>query len=201
MNRQLARVIEDKKILAVVIAFFLLLAYFGWQYFSNSFLPDEFQDARQVSAEISSQIVELTSTTNNKIKDINYSDWNGDYAKALELVRQAKEDNKNAFNQAVELSNKLKVMAEAIPEIRSAEKRQIAQEAVAIELSIITHFINYNKSIEDLLVVLENRFLTSTEKYERDIDIKLYEINTLAAGINNMNQQFNERMTKLDGKL
>lgn len=201
MNRQIARVIEDKKVLAVVIAFFLLAGYFGWRYLFNAFLPNEFQDARQISAEISRQIVELTSSTNNKIKDINYSDWNGDYTKALELVRQAKEDNKDAFNQAVELSNKLKIMAEAIPEIRSSEKRQIAQEAVAIELSIITHFINYNKSIEDLLAVLENRFLTSTEKYERDIDVKLYEINTLVAGINNMNQQFSERMTKLDGKL
>lgn len=181
---------------------FLFLAvwggYYFWGYIFNSALPPEFLKARQRVVEISGQLVDLTSNTNYKIKDINSLDDDGHYAAGLSLVNRARDENKKAFDQAVDLSNQLKIMTEALPKIRSLEGRQFSQEAVSLELALIVHFINYTKAMDDLLLVINNKLITPNKKYQREIDIKLSDINAQALLINNLNEEFYNKMAELD---
>ena len=92
-------------------------------------------------------------------------------------------------------------MTESLPKFNSQENRQISQEAISLEMALIVHFINYTKAVEDLLTTLRSRFITPTAKYQRDIDIKLSDINSQALLINNLNKQFIEKMAELDNKI
>lgn len=174
--------------------------YLVWAYFASPAIPSEFSDARQHIAAISAQLVDLTSTTNYKIKDINYLDSDGHYRAGVALLNKAKEENQKAFEQAVELSNQLKKMTESLPDIKSLDARQLSQEAVSLELALIVHFINYTKAMDDLLNLIQNR-LAAPGKYQREIDVKLTDINAQVLLVNNLNQQFLEKMTELDAIL
>ncbi|MBI2591763.1 MAG: hypothetical protein HYW34_03745 [Candidatus Brennerbacteria bacterium] len=188
-----------KWLTAFVVPFIAIIGiYYGWQYLKTPIIPEEFTGSREQISKISRQLVDLTASTNYKIKDINYLETDGHYAAALTLVTKAREENQNAFNQAVELSNQLKAMTESLPKFNSQENRQISQEAISLEMALIVHFINYTKAVEDLLTVLRARFITPTAKYQRDIDIKLSDINSQALLINNLNKQFIEKMAELD---
>lgn len=174
--------------------------YYGWLYLKAPIIPEEFTGSREQISKISRQLVDLTASTNYKIKDINYLETDGHYAAALTLVTKAREENQSAFNQAVELSNQLKTMTESLPKFNSQENRQISQEAISLEMALIIHFINYTKAVEDLLTTLRNKFITPTAKYQRDINIKLSDINSQALLINNLNKQFIEKMAELDSQ-
>lgn len=189
-----------KKWLATFIIFFAGLTgiYYGYEYLKTPIIPEEFTGSKEQISKISRQLVDLTASTNYKIKDINYLETDGHYAAALTLVTKAREENQNAFNQAVELSNQLKTMTESLPKFNSQDNRQISQEAISLEMALIIHFINYTKAVDDLLAILRNKFITTTAKYQRDIDIKLSEINSQVLLINNLNKQFIEKMAELD---
>lgn len=191
-----------KLFLTLVFSFLILWGgYYGWNHISTPAAPQSFFDARQIVAEISRQLVDLTSTTNYKIKDINYLDLDGHYAAGLSLVSKAKEENQKAFEQAVELSNQLRKMTESLPEISSSDGRQLSQEAVSLEIALIVHFINYTKAMDDLLFLINSKLANPKAKYEREIDIKLTEINSQAVLVNNLNEKFLEKMAELDGVL
>lgn len=183
-------------------AVFVLLVVGGgytiWDYYRQPAVPSAFLEARQKSSEISRQLVELTSDNAYKIKDINYLDVDGHYEAALSLVTRAREDNQKAFEETVELSNQLKTMTEIIPEIKSDEKRQMAQEAISLELAMIVHFINYTKAVDDLLLTLKSRFLSPSSKYQREIDVKLSQLNSQALLVNNLNEQFVKKIKEFD---
>mgnify|MGYP001560512451 FL=1 len=64
--------------------------YYGWQYLATPIIPEEFTGSREQISKISRQLVDLTASTNYKIKDINYLETDGHYAAGLALVTKAK---------------------------------------------------------------------------------------------------------------
>ena len=160
--------------------------------------PAEFLTARQRGAEISQKIVELTSVTNQKIKEINSLDLNGDILKAMALIEEVKNKNQEAYDQAVKLSEEMRKMAESLEKISFFLSRQIAVEAITLEVSLITNFIDYTQILNRFLNNVLQAIATSDSNYRRLAEENLGEINTKTWTINSLNQQSLEKMRVFD---
>lgn len=186
--------------LAVVLTILIALGYGVWFLVNKPPVkpPTEFLTARQRGAEISQKVVELTSATNEKIKEINSSDLNGDILKAMALIEEVKNKNQEAYAQAVKLSEEMRKMAESLEKIFLFSSRQIAVKAISLEVSLITNFIDYTQILNQFLSNLYKAIATSDRSYRRLAEENLTEINAKTWAINSLNQQFLEEMRVFD---
>lgn len=164
-------------------------------------LPRAFLDARFSAALVSRRIVELTGETNATIKEINILDGKGDSRRARALVGEARTNNEEAYRSAFELSRHLQALAESLSELKSTKSQRIAYEAVAIELSLVSEFINYTEHLNDFLDKLDRALAANTPALRNEIYDALRDVNESAETINKLNNEFSEKMRKFDDSL
>lgn len=186
--------------LAVILILMVIIGYGIWFFASKPPLkpPLEFLEARQQGAEISQKIVELTTDTNQKIKEINSFDFSGDYNKALILIDEAKNKNSEANSQAIKLADEMRKMAESLNKISAVKSRQLAIEAISSEMSLIANFIDYTATLDRFLNNLRLAIATSNIKYRRLAEENLSEINDKTLKINSSNQEFLDKIKDFD---
>lgn len=190
-----------KNIFKLIIVLILLIAFgYGvWLLIKPSAKPPlEFLTARQQGAEISQRIVELTTETNQKIKEINSLDLNGDYNKALTLIDETKNKNSEANSQAIKLADEMRKMAESLDKISAVKSRQLAIEAISSEMSLIANFIDYTATLDRFLNNLRLAIATANVAYRRLAEENLLEINNQTLKINSSNQEFLDKIKAFD---
>ncbi len=188
----------QKLVILILVLGLGLAAYFFATSAGKAKEPQQFLEARKNAADVSANIVGLTNSTDEKIKAINLSDLKGNSEKALALVQEARATNTEAYKSAFELSRGLQTMAEALAQIKSLDNRRLAYDAVAVELSLVSEFINYTGSLNNFLDIL-NRAITTNSPAERlAAENYLKEINKNTEKINNLNQEFLTKIGKFD---
>jgi hypothetical protein len=201
MDKKIFQKIPPGIKLTVVLILLIIIGYGIWFLISKPPIkpPAEFLTARQRGAEISQKIVELTSATNQKIKEINSLDLNGDYLKALSLIEEAKNKNREALDQALKLTGEMQKMTESLDKISLSKSREIAMKAIALEISLTTTFIvEYNPILDQFLSNLYKAIATSKIEYRQAAESNLSELNVKTWTINSLNQQFLEEMRVFD---
>ena len=161
-------------------------------------LPEEFVRAREEAALVSKKIVQLTSVTNQKIKEIQVSRVAEDGGRALQLVKEAKDDNAEAYNNAFELSRHLQKLAESLADFSSFRTQRLAYEAVAVELSLVSEFITYTQNLNVFLDGLQRAIERKTLAEKGTILKSLSDVNKNANKINKLNEEFLGKMRKFD---
>lgn len=186
--------------LAVILILMVIIGYGIWFFASQPPIkpPLEFLEARQQGAEISQKIVELTTDTNQKIKEINSFDFSGDYNKALILIDEAKNKNSEANSQAIKLADEMRKMAESLNKISAVKSRQLAIEAISSEMSLIANFIDYTATLDRFLNNLRLAIATSNIEYRWLAEENLSEINDKTLKINSSNQEFLDKIKDFD---
>ncbi|MAF80256.1 hypothetical protein CL629_04245 [bacterium] len=188
---------------------FSLLVIFTSNFFAGQqgsvFIPDEFMLAREDAAAVGREIVTLTSSTNEKIRKVNLLDIQGGgerIEKAINLVREAKDDNAEALSNAFELSEHLQRLAESLIRVSPVSSQRVAYEAIAVELSLVSEFIQYTKNLNEFLDSLERSIaLRSTFEEQDIIGSTLDEVNQNTQTINQLNEEFLVRMRQFDQSL
>jgi hypothetical protein len=175
---------------------------YGAYLFSNpGRLPSSFTEARDKAASASQEIVRLTNETSEIIKEVNTLERAGNYIKARETLEKAEVSNAAAHQQAIVLSVELQGLAESLVGVRKSGSQRLAYQAVAVELSLVTQFINYtdkvNSFLEELAAVLEG--IISPDRIS--LEAKLKSANEMAKRINDLNAEFQERMKEFDRSL
>lgn len=175
---------------------------YGAYLFSNpGRLPSSFTEARDKAALASQEIVRLTNETSDIIKEVNSLERVGAYDKARETLEKAEKSNEAAHQQAITLSVELQGLAESLAGVRKSNSQRLAYQAVAVELSLVTQFINYtdqvNSFLEELAAVLEG--IISPNR--NSLETKLRSANEMAKRINDLNAEFQERMKEFDRSL
>lgn len=200
--------IKKKKIwLSVIFIIILLFVVAGVVFFRGKrndrtiVVPRSFLDARFDSALVSKRIVELTRLTNEDIKAINVSDLNGNANEARELIKKARVNNTEAYQRAFELSQHLRKLAESLGELSSNKSQRLAYEAVAIQLSLVSEFINYTQNLNRFFDNLDRAISTNTNGARADVYSALRDVNTSTDAINKLNNDFLAKMKKFDGSL
>lgn len=161
-------------------------------------VPQEFLAARISASAISKSIVQLTSDTNKTIKAVNINDEEGNFQQARVLVAQARTANNAANQKAYQLSSELQHLAESLKNISGREGQQIAYEAVATELSLVSEFIAYTGNLSAFLDTVDQAIQTHSQKDRKAMERALAEVNRNVANINSLNSSFLSKMAEFD---
>lgn len=165
---------------------------------SSRDIPERFVEARKNAASVSEDIVRLTSDTNEKIAQINVLEIKGKAEEALLLIQSARASNEAAYGKAFDLSQNLKTLAESLADIHSPREQQIAYEAVAVELSLVSEFISYTQALNIFLSNLASLISNNTLQNQNIVRSNISTVNEKTSLINNLNTQFIEKMKTFD---
>src|SRR3989344_8961584 len=86
----------------------------GWYWYDQSqraYVPPDFFEARNRAGEVSVRILQLTDASVQTLRLISAADEKGNYKRGLDLVLEEVDRNSEIKNQAVKLSEELKIMA------------------------------------------------------------------------------------------
>lgn len=158
-------------------------------------IPDEFIITKQETAKVGQKIVDLTKETNEKIRAVNISDFGGDPDSALSFIKEARDKNGEAYDQAVLLARYLQNLAASLYKIKSIESQRLAYEAVAVELALVGEFIIYTQKLDKFLDNLSRAVITDSTRARKIVADSLNEVNVGVISINKLNEEFNSKMT------
>jgi len=175
-----------------------LLYLAGYLLIGQSFVPPQFTEARNKSGLIAKEIVALTEESLKNLDVISLNDRQYNFGKALSLVREELERAKNSRAKAVELTEQLDAMARGASGITPSSARNLAMQAVADELSLISNLIVYNDALNGLLQTLEFKFSGDIRYDSQDVQNLIKSMNIEAKTINDLNESFNQKMQQLD---
>ncbi len=161
-------------------------------------VPASFTEARQSAAGVSQEIVTLTGTVNQKIQAANAAEMQGNTEAVLGAINDARTANAAAYEKSLALSQNLQQMTEALATINSSKSQQLAYEAVAVELSLVSEFIAYTGSLNDFLNALARSIATSNQANDQAVAGALKAVNDRAMTIDQLNQEFNQKMDAFD---
>ncbi len=181
---------------AAAAAVVLLLRYVV---FPAKFLPGEFTDARQKGSQVAGRIIELSRDNLALLNEVARYDRANDHPEALIAISNAIIQNRENQVEAIRLSEQLTAMAEQAPRIRPARGREIATEAVAAEVALVSRLIYYNSYLSQLFETLKVKFEKPWVAYlDGQVNDLINKINDEAQAINELNKKFLALMVELD---
>lgn len=160
--------------------------------------PQGFLAARQAAAATSKEIVDLTNQTSQKIKEINVPPLDGKTDQAMQLVNDARSTNTQAYQKAGELADELQTLAESLKDVQPAASQQIAYDAVATELSLVSQFITYTQDLNSFLDDLQALIAVDNVANQEAVRASLQKVNEAAATVNQLNDSFTAKMQQFD---
>lgn len=161
-------------------------------------LPAEFKTVQSEAALVSRQIVTFTNLTYSRIERANSLDYSGDAAEARTLIDEARTSNGEASQLAFLLSRHLRKMTESLDKVDSAESKIRAYEAIAVELGLISEFINYTETLNNFLSNLERAVASDDFRDRKMVADSLKKVNEKVESINSLNGEFLERISVFD---
>ena len=185
-----------------IIVIFVIIIVIGsgaaallWQ--SQNQVPQSFTDARLKGAAIAENIVQMSSSSTDELSQVNTLDNQGNYTDALTKTTDLVTQSQALRDQAVQLSNQIGAMTQALSGVNSTEAQQAAFESIADQLALINQLIDYSGDLDKLLLTLQNHF-TGKAWQPNDVTADINQINTDVAAINNFNSQATQAMQKFD---
>ena len=167
--------------------------------FPATFLPGEFSEARLKGSRVAERIVELSRTNLSLLSEVARYDRESNYPEALISISNAIIQNRENQAEAIRLSEQLTAMAEQAPRIRPNRAREIATEAVAAEVALVSRLIYYNNYLSQLFETLKVKFEKPWVTYlDGQVNDLINKINDEAHAINEHNKKFVALMLELD---
>lgn len=170
--------------------------FFLWVILGPQKLPKEFLDARQAASLVSQNIVDLTHATGQKIKKVDISGAN--LKDSLQLIKEARDANNEAYNQAFALSRHLQKIAELLPDVKAQNSRELAYQAVSVELGLISELMAYTERMNRFLESLAESAETKSRESIKETNEYLQEINQKITTINKLNKEFMRKIKAFD---
>ncbi|MHB9019647.1 MAG: hypothetical protein ACYC3G_02090 [Minisyncoccota bacterium] len=184
----------------IVISILGGLGYLAWNS-GESFVPENFIEAREKSSGIASELVVLLDSSVKNLDKISVEDRAGRFSSALELVEQETEKIEKVRTLALELSSELNSMAQAVQGIEPVNAKNIALEAVTQEVSLIGHLINYNAYFAGLLSTLKMKFVDDNKYDSSDVQNFINNMNKEKDEVNSINGSFNQKLREFDSAI
>ena len=184
--------------LLIIFLILILLGYFVARFLviDATNVPEEFLKARAAASLVANDIVSFSNTSANNLKEISELDKNREHEKALILITQELERNKEARNKALELSVQLEIMAKNVAQISPSSASQLAIQAISSETALINRLINYNEYLLNLLEILQKKFL-GLQDGSGKIPELIDKVNEEVRMINELDQKFNTIMGEI----
>lgn len=187
---------------AYVAALAVVILAGGWYWYSQTqlaYVPKEFYDSRDRAAEVSVRIVQLTDASVTTLGQISAADEKGDYKLGLRLVQGEIERNEAIKEEAVKLSEELRIMAMNLGAVKPKKGAEAGLQAATTGLELARRLVNYNNLAQELLAALQARLEKNGSPETRQrIEQIILRINEEAEVINNLNEKYQEEMREFD---
>lgn len=187
--------------IGVAILLVALGVYAGVRASRSGSVSQEFLSARKDAASVSTQIVELTRQTGEKIRAVNYTDLSGNTDQAIAFIGEAKALNQSAYTQTFELTRHLQRLAGSLSSMGASELRGKAYDAISVELALVSEFILYTQKLNIFLESLSRAIATGLSADRSITDEALKVANEQGNRINAINEEFLKKMEVFDSSL
>lgn len=187
-------------ILWIAVGVLLIGGVVKFLFFQPINVPKDFADARQRSVNIAQGIARMSSDSLVDISRTAGLDKAGRIGEAMAIVQKAIITNQQARAQAVQLSATLEVMAKNLGEISPYGARDLATEALGYEVTLINHLITLNDYLNQLFIVLQDKFHKTNFVTESDVAHWINLVNGEVDAISVLNRKYNDTMIKFDHK-
>lgn len=184
-------------LLSVIVAGIVLVYVFAFSG-EKAKPPANFQETRAHAALISQDIVNLTEKTGEKIKNMNIPEIGGGIEEALALIRDARSTNAESYKKASELALDLQKLASMLDQIEPDISKQLAYEAVATELALVSELIAYTENLNTFLDSLATLIINRDLRSESQVQLNLRLVNEKITRINKINKEFIKKMEEFD---
>jgi len=188
-------------LLALGCAIFI---YFIWHSISLSLKaspPLAFLSAYQKVSKTSKEIVDFVNETQRLIQEVNLADKSKNYDRALSLINEARQKNDETRDLAFELSQNLKEMTQSLNQLKSPKSQQLGYEAVALELALVSEFINYSQSMNKFLDTLGLTMAIDNFSNRQRVNESLRNVNQKILLINSLNRDYLNKVVLLNQSL
>ncbi len=190
--------IKPRHFVLVLSAVALIFSIY-YTFSSRVFLPSAFTDARLKGADVAKRIVDLSRDTLSLLGQVSDYDERRKATEALAAISKAIAINNESQIEAVRLSSQLAAMAENLSSIKPSRGREIATEAVAAEVALVSRLLYYNSYLSQLFEALRAKVNRPGISYlDGKVSELINKINDEAQEINELNKKFNAKMKEFD---
>ena len=187
-----------KNILTITV---LAAALYGASFLimEKTLVPQNFTDARITSAKTAGELMAILGASQLNLSQISEFHKNSQFFKALELVRLELENGKQSLAKSQQLAAELNSLANFANGITPIKARNLAVEAIKLDLAIMGKLIQYNTSFNSLLEILQLKFSGAiTADNSAEIQTQLENMNSLGKEINDLNELRSQKMAEFD---
>ena len=160
-------------------------------------VSEEFRVARYNAGIMSRQVAELSSTDRGKIKQANDAENAKNSVLAESLLNAAQFANNEAARNAAELSRHLQVLISSVDGMPAGSSQRYAYAAMTAEISLVSEFIVYTKNLNEAIEAIAGGIEIGRHD-QKMIDVALEKANTNVKRINELNQEFQTKISKFD---
>lgn len=186
-----------KNVLTITV---LAAALYGVSFLlvEKTFVPQNFTDARMSTAKSADELMVILGASQENLARISEFHQSNDYKNALDLVSKELVNRKESYAKAQQLTTELNNMSNTANGITPVKARNLALEAVKLEISLMSGLITYNESFNSLLENLRLKFEKIVTDNSLEIQRQIELMNSAGKEINNLNEQFTQKMSEFD---
>lgn len=193
------RLTKNAKNILTLTVLAILLYVAGYFLVGRTFVPQNFTEARAVSAKTAVELMTILSTSQMNLGKISELHSQGNFPAALALVKSELENGKQSFSKAQQLAAELSDMSNFAEGITPIKSRNIAMEAMKSEVQLMGELIVYNQSFNALMNNLQLKFsgvikTDNSSEIQKQIEL----MNSTGKEINDLNELYNQKMAEFD---
>ncbi|MDD5711089.1 MAG: hypothetical protein PHV43_03290 [Candidatus Colwellbacteria bacterium] len=163
----------------------------------NSYVPEEYSQARVEAIGVSREIVSLSNGINQSLAEITVKNDAGDYSGALTVAKSGADRTNQIGIKAEELLGALERMVESVDGVRPTGAISVGKEAIAVGIKIVERLVVYSNLSSDLIRKIEAK-LSGENVKEAEITRIIDKINEEVQFINTLNSNYQTLTEEFD---
>lgn len=189
-----------KVLLMITIGALTIVGIYGIDKLSNSKqnIPQEFQSAYKQASQSGQEVLTLMNSINEKVDKINSLDLQGESQQSIDLINEAKQENKTAKDEADKLSKSLDEIKNMLEGVSGSEKAQVILEAIEIEAELVDEFLQYTNELDNFLNTLSSSIQNNQDGDTASVQRRLESVNQKKEVINSLNSKFLSKIKELN---
>ncbi|MFA6136330.1 MAG: hypothetical protein WC705_03175 [Candidatus Paceibacterota bacterium] len=185
-------------IATIILIFVVAFLMFVFSPLSKASIPPAFSQARQEGSIYAKEIAVATNEIAVNLNGIGELKDRNEKSKIFDLVIAQIQKNNQTKEKALLLTEQLRKMTSALPDVTPEKAGQVALEALTSETVLVQKLINYSDLLNQLLNSIKDKLASGDNNYD-SVNKIIDNINKETSEINKLNEEFSQKMDKFDG--
>jgi|GEM_PF-4263369 hypothetical protein len=180
-----------------VVALFLLVGLF-YEGGGEGYIPPEYTQAREETAKMSAEIVQLGEEINQTLLELATKDSIGDHEAALVLAEKGRGQIERLGKKAQKLLSALESMVSSVERVRPVSAVGVGKDAVTVGIKMVERLVVYSNLSSNLVQTIETK-LGGGDVANKDIQELIGKINEEVRFVNSLSANYKALTERFDG--